>query len=211
MQSTWDWVQYHKVTLCTTKQKSDNSGCKLQPLWCKPRWEGMWCSANMFDFCSACFGHANPVSASAIFAPFNLQLKPESVYINGWIQNCTLTAPTSSMCSALNHPSGGSIWKILSGLCRQGTCNAGVGKTPRYPTEVWSCSGYFQRARVLHHFRPGASGAPLWCCTTICWRTNRQMWWGTPSLARSLARSLSGCNRDWFLCLSLMTLYDCCV
>lgn len=168
----------------------------------------MWCSANMFDFCSAhYFGRANPVSVSAIFARFNLQLKPESVYINGWIQNGTLTAPTLSMCSALNHPSGSPIWKILSGLYRQGTCNAGVGKTPRYPTEVWSCSGYFQRDRVPHHFRPGASGAPLWCCTTICWRTNRQMWWGTPS--RLLA--LSGCNRDWFLCLSLMTLYDCCV
>lgn len=108
----------------------------MQLLWCKPRWEGMWCSASMLDFCSApYFGRANPVSASAIFAPFNLQLKPESVYINGWIQNCTLTAPTLSMCSALNHPSGSPIWKILSGLCRRGTCNAGVGKTT--PLSYW--------------------------------------------------------------------------
>lgn len=154
-------------------------------------------------------------SPPLLYLPFKLHLKRDCSQIHfhkTGFKTCTLPAAVTSTCSTWNHQSRCPTWKILSCLCCQGTYSEGVAKTPRYPTEARCCSGYFQTARVLHHFHPVARGASLWCCTTICWRLN-----GRCGEARRAAPplsppfSFSGCNRDWFLCLSLMTLYDCCV
>lgn len=138
--------------------------------------EKKW-DVNVFDSHSACCFRCTKPSQLLPYLPSKLHLKCDCSWIHlhkTGFKTCTLTAPMTLMCSTLNHPSRCPIWKSLSCLFRQGTYNKGVGKTPCFPTEAWCCSGYFQTARVLHHFHPVARDASLWCCTTICWRLNRR-------------------------------------
>ena len=160
----------------------------MQPLWCKPRWKEMWSIVNVFDSHSARYFCCAKPSQPLLYLPFKLHSKCDCSWIyfhKTGFKTCTLTASTMSMCSTLCP-----IWKILSCLCQQGTYKKGVGETPCYPTEAWCCRGYFQTARVLHHFPPVVRDASFWCCTTICWRPNRQMWRRAP-LHHSLSLSLS--------------------
>lgn len=117
----------------------------------------------------------------------------------------------------------GRCWKIYcchSGFCHFLKCaalhNDGVGKIlPYYPIKVGtsesaafifrqlvSCTIFIlleECCSAMPHYH--LLGKPQAESDAV----NAHSPWSSLPLTRSL------CNRDWFLCLSLMTLYDCCV
>lgn len=143
--------------LCTTKPNDDKSDCNMRLLWCKPRWKDEWCIVNIFDsHCAHYFRWEKP-SQPLLYLPFKPHLKRDcsrSHFHKTGCKTCTVAALTTLRWSTTNHPSICPLWKILLCWCGQGIYNKGVGETPCYPAKAWCCSGYFQTARVLHHFLP---------------------------------------------------------
>lgn len=124
----------------------------------------------------------------------------------------------------VNLPLGYTIWEILKDtllslvslsifvqICHLAEC---VGKTwSYYPINVHASESLAFICRLLislRHFHAVLRAAPPWCCTTICWG-NLQAESIAAHCPSCASLSLSFYNRDLFLCLSLMTLYDCCV